>query len=50
MTRKSLITGTTTLIGLLIGWYFNKILLCVAIGLAVGALISAYTNWFKPHK
>ncbi|KRM72220.1 Tat pathway signal protein [Lacticaseibacillus brantae] len=50
MTRRSLITGTTTLIGLLIGWYFNKILLCVAVGLAVGVLISTYTNWFKGKK
>ncbi|WP_125703795.1 Tat pathway signal protein [Lacticaseibacillus daqingensis] len=46
MNRKSVITGTGALIGLLIGWPFHKILLGVAIGLAVGTLIASYTRWF----
>ncbi|WP_179394464.1 Tat pathway signal protein [Lacticaseibacillus absianus] len=47
MSRKSLISGTCALIGLLIGWPLHKILLGVAVGLAVGTLITVYTPWFK---
>jgi len=47
MNRKSLITGTTTLLGLIVGLFTHKILLGVAIGLAIGTVIAYYTNWFK---
>lgn len=43
MNRKSVIVGTCVLIGLLIGWPLHQILLGVAIGLAVGYMLEAWT-------
>ncbi|WP_225047818.1 Tat pathway signal protein [Lacticaseibacillus kribbianus] len=47
VTRKSLIVGTCVLIGLLVSLPFKKILLGVAVGLAVGYILEAYTPLFK---
>ncbi|WP_262316405.1 Tat pathway signal protein [Lacticaseibacillus parakribbianus] len=47
VTRKSLIVGTCVLLGLLISLPFKKILLGVAVGLAVGYILEAYTPLFK---
>ncbi|MFD1432842.1 Tat pathway signal protein [Lacticaseibacillus yichunensis] len=45
--RRSVIVGTTTLIGLVVGLLTKHLLLGVAIGLAVGYILEAWTPLFK---
>lgn len=47
MSRRSLIIGTCVLIGLFISLPFRRPLLGVALGLASGSIIAAWTPWFK---
>ncbi|WP_164508258.1 hypothetical protein [Lapidilactobacillus wuchangensis] len=54
MATKSIITGLTTMIGFIVGFYLHKIFLYTMLGLAIGYLIVFWIpyaiNWYKKRQ
>ncbi|WP_261807012.1 hypothetical protein [Lapidilactobacillus luobeiensis] len=47
MAKKSIITGLTTLVGFIFGFYFKHIFVYTMLGLAVGYLIVFWIPYFR---